>query len=154
MIPAVRAALPLLVVLAGLGGCAASREDAAASRDPRLAGCWRSVRMALVRIDGRQAAMDDDRCVLRIDDRTIVSTCDWPSVHWVVEYAWQPLAGGRYRATATRYPGNESQVGTSKEYDYRIEGDRLTQVTFPEEAKPKPTGDVRRFESVLQREPC
>lgn len=124
-----------------------------------LAGCWKAERTSVLLPDWQEKVNDTGNCVLEFTTDRITSNCRVGSEGVVIEYSYQVIRDGVYNATMLAHSNAQSekvkaQVGGSREFEFRIEGDRLFLITFPQTTKPKPSSPFVKVQSVLSRVPC
>ena len=104
----------------------------AAAPDPALLGCWRASRIALHSQDGTKAEDVSGRCTLEFrQDQELVSVCKTSTSTATTTYRYQIARSQVYAATMTGSTFKTDMVGTTREYEYRVNGDRLHTVTVP-----------------------
>jgi hypothetical protein len=136
--------LRMAMAMAGLCGAATA---AATDIDPALLGCWRAERVDQTLADGTRWT-DVGGCTLEFLPDRIVSACALRAGNRPIVYAWQVTEPGTYRARITDHPVQPQAVGSERDYQYRLEGDRLLITTFPQSAQPAPVSRAVRVESV------
>ena len=100
--------------------------NAAAAPDPSLAGCWRAVKIVQSAPDGTRMEDTSGRCTLRFTEDQLASTCATASRPVTSTYRYEIVRPGVYLATMVASTFGTSLVGSSREYEYRVDGDRLT----------------------------
>ena len=123
---------------------------AAEPTDAALLGCWRAERVQQTYSDGR-VWKDIGGCTLEFAADRIVSACALRPGNRPVIYTYTISGPGRYIARIVEHPQLPSAVGSKREYEYRIDGDRLYISTDPQTAKPVPLNAVVRVLSVSVR---
>jgi|GEM_PF-1513719 len=123
---------------------------AAEAPDVPLLGCWRAERVQQMFEDGR-VWNDLGGCTLEFTPDRIVSGCALRTGNRPVIYSYTIGAPGRYTARIVDHPALPAAVGSERNYDYRIDGDRLFISTDPQTAKPVPLNSVVRVLSVSVR---
>ncbi len=115
--------------------------------DPALLGCWRAERVDQTLADGARWT-DIGGCTLEFTPERIVSACLLRQGNQPIHYDWQVTEPGRYRARIVDNPANPATVGNARDYDYRLEGDRLYITTYPQTTQPMPATRAVKVESV------
>jgi len=123
---------------------------AAEAPDVALLGCWRAERVQQTYQDGR-VWNDLGGCTLEFAADRIVSACALRPGNRPVIYRYTIGEPGRYTARIVDHPALPAAVGSERNYDYRIDGDRLFISTDPQTAKPVPLNAVIRVLSVSVR---
>lgn len=125
-----------------------------AAADPMLAGCWQAVRIVLYTNDGGKMEDTSGRCTLRFEAERLTSTCVTSTGTATTTYGYRTIRPDAYVTTMTGSSFRTDLLGSTREYGYRIDGDRLFTVTTPPSAaSPAPTG-TRRVESEATRIAC
>ena len=144
-----RCARSLLLALAVVVPCAH-----AAASDPSLTGCWRAVK--IVRQAQGAPKMEDrtGRCTLRFQDDVLESTCQTSAGTMTSTYRYRVVRPRVYQTTMTGSTFKTDLIGSTREYEFRVEGDRLTTATtLPAPSTTPPAGAVR-VETEAARMPC
>jgi hypothetical protein len=126
----------------------------AAQADASLAGCWRSASIVMQFQGGAQSEDRSGRCTLQFEDDRILSTCQTSTGSAVTRYRYEIVRPNVYRATMTGSSFRTDLVGSTREYEYRIDGDKLLLVTHPQTTSPAPPSAAVRVESESKREAC
>lgn len=103
----------------------------ATAPDPALLGCWRAVKIVLYVEDGSKAEDTSGRCVLKFKDDQFDSTCTTTTGSATTSYQYEIVRPHVYAAKMTRSTFRTDLIGTTREYEYRIDGDRLVTSTAP-----------------------
>jgi hypothetical protein len=136
------------MILTGLHGAkAANSGDSGDSGDPQLLGCWRAERVEQTLADGR-VWTDVGGCTLKFEAQHITSACVLRAGNQPVRYSYTIVTPGSYRARIVDHPARRQAEGSERDYLYRVEGDRLFIVTFPQTATPAPVSPAVKVESV------
>lgn len=145
-----RLALPLLLCLAA--GCSTPpAPPAAAAADPALMGCWKNEKVNAF-FDNGNARSEVSDCDMRIDASTISMHC--PRAGSEIDYAYHVVRPGVYAATMVRHTKLPALVGSHREYEYQVSGDRLNITTYPQTTQPKPSMPAVRVESTSVKTAC
>ncbi len=105
--------------------------QAAAAPDPALLGCWRASKIVLHSPDGSTAEDTSGRCSLHFKDATFESTCTTRTGVATTSYRYQVVRPQVYAATMAGSTFRTEMVGSTREYEYRVEGEQLRTVTVP-----------------------
>lgn len=140
-----------LLCLSGLASFAA-----AAAPDPALLGCWRAARIVLHTPDGSRAEDTSGRCSLRFKEESFESTCKTSTGVATTTYRYQVVRPQVYAATMAGSTFKTEMVGSTREYEYRVEGDQLRTVTVPAPLAfaAAATAGARKVETDSTRIPC
>ena len=123
---------------------------AAELTDENLLGCWRAERVQQTYADGR-VWNDIGGCTLEFALHRIDSACALRPGNRPVIYSYTISGPGRYTARIVEHPQSPAAVGSERDYEYRIDGDRLYISTNPQTAKPIPLNAVVQVLSVSVR---
>ena len=116
----------------------------AAAPDPSLLGCWRAVRIVLHTQDGKKAQDTSGRCSLHFTDDQFESSCMTSGGTSTTTYRYQIVRPGVYQSTLASSTLRTDLAGSTREYEYHVDGDRLVTVTHPLVKQPaSPTATVR-----------
>jgi hypothetical protein len=118
----------------------------AAGADPSLVGCWRSVHIVQYVGDAPNVEDRSGRCTLQFEPDHFESRCASSSGTAVTTYRYEIVRPNFYSATMTGSTFRTSLIGSTREYEYHVDGDRLRIVT-------KPTPGTR-MESESQKVAC
>lgn len=144
--------------LAGLGLLALAflpwRSHAAAP-DPALTGCWRAVKIVLHTPDGGRSEDVSGRCTLQFKDDQYVSACGTTAGRAVTTtYQYRIVRPGFYLATRASSSLRTDTAAAAREYQYRVDAERLFTVSQPPpDAAGAPAGPGR-VELEAERMPC
>ena len=125
----------------------------AASPDPALLGCWRSTSIVLHLQDGTKTEDRSGRCTLQFKDDQLESQCG-SARSYATTYRYEIVRPNVYKTTMTGSTFRTDLMGSTREYEYRIDGDRLLLVTHPPVATPAPPSATVKVESESARMPC
>ncbi|BEP94168.1 hypothetical protein GmRootA79_25520 [Acidovorax sp. A79] len=126
----------------------------AAAPDPSLLGCWRAARIVLTAPDGEKAEDTSGRCTLQFKADQFESTCKTTSGTATTTYRYQVVRPRVYAATMAGSTFRTEMVGSTREYEYRIEGDQLHTVTVPPAMAFAAAAAAQRVETDAARVPC
>lgn len=111
----------------------------AAAPDPSLIGCWRAAKIVLHAPDGSKAEDTSGRCVLQFKDDQFESICRTQSGgKATTNYRYEIVRPHFYAATMTGSTFRTDMVGSTREYEYHVDGDRLSTKTAPQPTPPVP----------------
>jgi hypothetical protein len=126
----------------------------AAAPDPALVGCWQAVKIVLSNHDGSTIEDKSGRCTLRFREDQLESSCATSSATATTTYRYAIPRPGFYLATMTGSTFTTDLIGSAREYEYRIEGDRLVTVTYPQAKLPAAATAAKRVDSEAARTSC
>ena len=126
----------------------------AAAPDPSLIGCWRAVRIVLYAPDGSKAEDTSARCTLQFKEDRLESTCGTTTGTATTTYEYRIARPNSYHATMTGSTFPTSLLGSTREYEYRVSGDRLVTVARSQSASSAAATVAPRVESESARTPC
>lgn len=126
----------------------------AAAPDPLLIGCWRAVKIVLYSADGSKTEDTSGRCTLHFKEDGFESTCGTTTGTVTTTYQYRIARPNVYSATMTGSTFRTSLVGSSREYEYHVDGDRLVTVATLQAASPAASTVAPRVESEAVRTPC
>lgn len=140
---------PLLLSLALFSSCIQ-----AAAPDPALVGCWRAVKIVQHFATGTKAEDNTGRCALRFTDNRLESSCASTGGTVTSTYSYRIARPNVYAATLTGSTFQTSLIGSTREYEYRVEGDRLTTATNLQSTDPAKPALAVRVETEGSRMEC
>ena len=127
----------------------------AAAPDAALLGCWRATRIVLHTPDGEKAEDTSGRCTLQFKEDQFDSTCQTSSgTTSTTTYRYQVVRPQVYAATMASSSFRTEMVGSTREYEYRIDGDRLHTVTVPPPKVSVAAATASRVETEAARAAC
>ena len=126
----------------------------AAAPDPALLGCWRAAKIVLHTPDGEKAEDSSGRCTLQFKDDQFDSVCKTTSGVSTTTYRYQVVRPQVYAATMASSSFRTEMVGSTREYEYRIDGDRLRTVTVPPAMAFAAAAAAPRVETEAARVAC
>ncbi|PJI96945.1 hypothetical protein CLU85_1702 [Acidovorax sp. 69] len=126
----------------------------AAAPDPALLGCWRAVKIVLYGADGSTAEDNSGRCVLQFKDDQFDSTCTTTGGTATTSYQYQIVRPHFYVAKMTSSTFRTDLIGSTREYEYRMEGDGLVTSTASQAKLPAPAAAAPRVETKATKTPC
>lgn len=126
-----------------------------ASADASLLGCWRATKIVLYVQDGSKAEDTSGRCTLQFKQTQFESVCKTSTGTATTTYRYQVIRPQVYAATMATSTFKTDMIGSTREYDYRIEGDQLRTVSVPPAKPPVPPAVAApRVETEAERVPC
>lgn len=126
----------------------------AAPPDASLAGCWRAARITQHFASGAKAEDASGRCTLQFGEREYQSRCTTSSGIAATTYEYHLVRPGAYAASMTGSTFRTDLIGKTREYQYRVEGDRLVVSTRFKPEIPAAATTVTRVETEATRVPC
>ena len=147
--------MPSSLRFALLAFAAAASLTHAATPDPALLGCWRAAKIVLTTPDGEKAEDISGRCTLQFKDEQFESTCKTSSNGVATTtYRYRIVRPQVYAATMAGSTFKTEMVGTTREYEYHVEGDRLRTVTVPPPKVSVAATTASRVETEASRAAC
>jgi hypothetical protein len=122
--------------------------------DPSLMGCWRAVKIVLYTHDGSRMEDASGRCTLRFHEDRLDSTCATAGGAATTTYRYQVVRPNVYLTTMQGSTFRTDLIGSTREYEYRLEGDRLFTATSPPASSPASPTATKRVESEAERTSC
>lgn len=126
----------------------------AAASDPSLDGCWHAVKIVQFFKDGTKAQDVSGRCTLRFKDDQLESTCASTTGPVTSTYRYRIGRPHVYLATMTGSTYKTTLIGSTREYDYQVEGDRLTTSANLKPTEPPTPGMAIRVATEAARTAC
>lgn len=126
----------------------------AAAPDPALVGCWRAVKIVQHFASGSRAEDNTGRCVLQFTEDRLESSCASSGGTVTSNYSYRIARPNVYAATLTGSTFQTSLIGSTREYGYRVEGDRLTTATNLQSTDPAKPALAVRVETEGARTEC
>lgn len=140
---AVRTATPATAVISTPGA------------DAALLGCWRATKIVLYTQDGTTAEDTSGRCTLQFKQTLFESTCRTTTGTSTTAYRYQIVRPRVYAATMASSTFKTDMLGSTREYEYRVDGDQLRTVSVPPANPPAPPAVAApRVETEAVRTPC
>jgi hypothetical protein len=134
-----------------LVGCA-SKPMLESSND--LLGCWKGEKIVIFNSDGTSRTQPASTlCIISFATEKIITTCTSQQSSNSVGYTYSIARPGVYLAKIVShiYP---HMIGSEREYEYKIENDRLFIITYPQTTTPTPTSPAIRTESENSKISC
>ncbi|MBA4113073.1 MAG: hypothetical protein C0492_06900 [Verminephrobacter sp.] len=127
----------------------------AAGPDPSLLGCWRAAKIVLTTQDGSKAEDTTGRCALRFTENQLESSCKTTTGAATTTYRYAVVRPQVYAATMAGSTFRTEMVGSTREYEYQVQGDLLRTVSVPPAKEPVAAPAVApRVETEAVRMPC
>jgi len=125
----------------------------AAAPDPSLLGCWRAARIVQFSEGGSKVEDTSGRCTLRFTEDQLASTCATSRGTVTSTYSYRIVRPGFYAATMASSTFQTSLIGSTREYEYHVDADRLTTATNLHGTGTAPAVALR-VETQAARTPC
>lgn len=125
----------------------------ASAAGPDLQGCWQGESVVVHLKDGRSRPQASD-CSFKITSDRISMRCTASDGDALIDYTYRITKPGRYTATMVSNNSRPEFVGGTRDYQYRIEGERLFISTNPQTTTPSPPTAAVKVESVSVRAAC
>jgi hypothetical protein len=126
----------------------------ASAPDQALLGCWRAAKIVLYAPDGSRAEDTSGRCILQFKENQFESACGTATGTATTTYHYRIVRPNAFLATMAGSTFRTSLVGSTREYEYRVDGDRLVTVAQTQAASPASPTVAPRVESEATRMPC
>lgn len=126
----------------------------AMAQDPSLIGCWRSAKIVQYAQDGSKAEDSSGRCSLQFKEDQIESRCGNIGGTATTTYQYRIVRPNLYSATMVGSTFRTDLIGSTREYEYHVDGDRLVIATHPPTTLPAAPAAAVRVESEAARTPC
>jgi hypothetical protein len=134
-----------------LVGCA-SKPTLESSND--LLGCWKAEKIVIFSEDGTPKTQPASTlCTMTVTKDRMSTICTGVQNPAETGYTYRIVRSGIYSATIVSH-SRPYMVGSEREYEYKIQNDRLFITTHPQTTKPAPTSSAVRTESESSRIPC
>jgi hypothetical protein len=129
--------------------------QAATPPDPALLGCWRAAKIVLTTPEGQKAEDTSGRCTLQFTEDRFESTCKTSSNGVATTtYRYQVVRPQVYAATMASSTFKTEMVGTTREYEYHVQGERLRTVTVPPPKVSVAAATASRVETEASKVAC
>jgi len=135
------------VALLTMSACA----SAATPPDRALIGCWRSGTLTSYLSDGTTRDGKAE-CILIYSSTEIRSECIGSKGSFNIIYSYDVIAPGKYEAEITAHSALPKAIGSKRQYDYRVEKDKLLITTFPQTTSPMPLNPAIKVVSTSTRD--
>lgn len=142
--------MPLALFGMMLGLLAASSVSAAV---PDLQGCWQGESVVIYLKDGSSRTQAGG-CSFKVTSDRISMRCPLPAGDSLIDYTYRVTKPGTYTATMVSHSSRPDLVGGSRDYEYRLEGERLLISTYPQSTIPALSTPAVKIDSVSVRMAC
>ena len=119
--------------------------------DPSLVGCWRAVKIVQHFKDGSRAEDTSGRCTLQYKDDQLVSSCASAAGTVTSTYRYRIEQPNFYLATMTGSSFRTSLLGGTREYQYHVDGEKLTTASNLQDAELAAPTVMVRVETAAAR---
>ena len=126
----------------------------AAAPDQSLVGCWRTDKIVLYAQDGSKTEDTSGRCTLQFKEDQFESTCRTTAGTATSTYQYRIVRPSVYSATMTGSTFRTTLLGSAREYEYRVDGDRLVTVAKTQATSSASSTGAPRVEAEAMRTPC
>ena len=127
----------------------------AAAPDPSLIGCWRAVKIVQSTQGGSTTEDTSGRCTLHFKEDQFESTCATASGGTVTSTYWYRIVGPHaYQATMASSTFRTGLIGSTREHEYHVDGDRLTTAIHLHTTLPAAPAASVRVETEAARTQC
>ena len=126
----------------------------ATAPDPALLGCWRATTIVLHTADGARLEDRSGRCTLRFKEDQLESTCRTTRGLATTTYQYQIVRPQVYATTLAGSTVRTEMARTTREYAYRIEGERLHTASVASATAPDASATGPRTETDAIRIAC
>jgi len=126
----------------------------AVAPDPSLTGCWRAVKIVQYAQDGSKIEDSSGRCTLQFKEDQIESTCATAGGAVTSTYRYRIARPDFYLATMAGSTFRTGLIGSTREYEFHVDGDRLVTATNLPTTSPAPPTVAVRVETEAARTPC
>lgn len=126
----------------------------AAAPDPALIGCWRAQKIVQYFKDGGSAADSSGRCSLHFTEDQLTSTCASASGTVTSTYHYRIERPNVYSATMAGSTFRTSLIGSTREFEYHVDGDRLATTTTMQTTDSAPATATIRVGTDAVKMPC
>lgn len=121
--------------------------------DPDIQGCWQGESVVIYLKEGSSRTQAGN-CSFKVVSDRILMRCPVSGSEAQIDYSYRITKPGTYTATMISHSSRPDLVGGSRDYEYRLEGERLLITTYPQTTTPlAPTAAVKA-ESVSIRAAC
>ena len=125
-----------------------------------LTGCWKATRIAQVFADGSRSLSPGGQCTLQFKRDEFLSSCAYSKTPVTSTYRYSVTSAGKFAATMTTSSVSTQLIGTSRDYEYKVDGPTLLLITHPKSPTPvagtaaAAAGTAIRIESESVKAPC
>jgi hypothetical protein len=122
--------------------------------DPSLIGCWRAVKIVQYAQSGSKIEDSSGRCTLQFKEDHFDSTCQTSSATVISTYRYSIVRPNFYQATLVGSTYQTNLIGSMREYEFHVKGDRLTTAARLQPKLPAAPAAAVRVETEAARMPC
>ncbi|HVE53807.1 MAG TPA: hypothetical protein VNB23_10550 [Ramlibacter sp.] len=126
----------------------------AAAPDPSLLGCWRAVTIVQFLKDGSKMEDSSGRCTLQFKEDQFDSTCMSARGTVTSIYRYRIERPNVYLATMAGSSYRTTLIGSTRKYEYKVDGDRLTTRADIQPTEPAAPTAAVRVETEAARMEC
>lgn len=120
---------------------------------PDLQGCWQGESVVQYLKDGSSRTQTAN-CSFQVVSDHILMRCPVSGSEAQIDYSYRVTKPGTYTATMVSHSSRPDLVGATRDYQYRLEGERLFITTNPQTTVPAPPTAAVRVDSVSVRVAC
>jgi hypothetical protein len=120
---------------------------------PDIQGCWQGESVVIHLRDG-SSRTQAGACSFQVVSDRILMRCPVSGREALIDYSYRITKPGTYTATMTSHSSRPDLVGGTRDYQYRLEGERLFITTHPQTTTPLPPAAAVKTESVSVRAAC
>ncbi|WP_395685634.1 hypothetical protein [Caenimonas koreensis] len=133
-------------------GCLAL--SAIAGPQDELLGCWRAGKITQVFADGSKSVSVGSQCTMQFRQEEFVSTCAFSQKPTVTTYRYRVTRPGVYSATMLTSTASTQLIGTTRDYEFRVDGNTLAITTRPQVTTPAPATATVQVDSQSSKVAC
>lgn len=126
----------------------------AASPDPSLIGCWRAVKITRLVEGGAKVEDKSGRCTLHFTEDVLASSCETTAGIMTTTYRYEIVRPHFYSATMAGSTFKTSLIGSTREYEFHVDGDRLATTTTVQPTDSGSSTATVRVETEAAKMPC
>ncbi len=119
-----------------------------------LPGCWKGEEVVQFLGNGASRKDQSAGCLLEFSEEKITSRCVGRAGPVEIAYAYKIVRPGVYSANLVAHSQRQDVVGGQREYEYKVQDDRLFITTYPQTTKPAPPTAAVRVESISKKVTC
>lgn len=122
--------------------------------DNSLMGCWRAVKIVQHFKDGSKSEDTSGRCTLQYKDDQLVSSCASAATMVTSTYRYKVERPNFYLATMTGSTFRTTLLGSTREYEYQVDGERLKTAINLQVTEPAAATVMTRVETEATKTAC
>lgn len=126
----------------------------AAPPEESLVGCWRAVKIVLYTQEGSRMEDTSGRCMLHFSEDRFESSCGTRNGEAITTYQYRVERPNIYVTTMMASTFGTTLVGSTREYEYHVQGDRLFTVTASQPTPSSGATAAPRVELEATRTRC